>query len=110
MAKIKEVIEQTGYTAVRLVWKVRKGQEKPPTYFTFQRVARIPLVNADNEPKEETETYLVRLITKTDFEALADKTVGYLRAAGYSASLGAEDYETETGYWIVPITAQIIKE
>lgn len=36
MAKIKEVLEQSGYPAARLVWKVKKGQEKPGTYYTFQ--------------------------------------------------------------------------
>mgnify|MGYP000817740268 CR=1 FL=1 len=70
MAKIKEVLEQSGYPAARLVWKVKKGQEKPGTYYTFQRITRQPALVADDEVKEETETYLVRIITKCDFEAL----------------------------------------
>lgn len=111
MAKIKEVLEQSGYKAARLVWNVKKGQEKPGTYYTFQRITRQPAVIADDETKEETETYLVRIITKSDFEALVDTTVKNLRAAGYGVtSVDQEVYEEATGYWIVPITTQIVKE
>ena len=111
MAKIKEVLEQSGYPAARLIWKVKKGQEKPGTFYTFQRVTRIPAVMADDEVKEEAETYLVRLITKTDFEDLVDATVENLRAAGYGVtSVDQEIYEEATGYWIVPITIQKVKE
>lgn len=106
---IKKVLEKTKIPAVRLVWKSK--QQKPATYYTFQRVNRHPIVEADDEVKEETETYLVRIITKCDFEALVDTTVKNLRAAGYSVtSVDQENYEEATGYWIVPITTQIIKE
>lgn len=111
MAKIKEILEQGGHPAARLVWKVRKGQEKPGTYYTFQRVTRQPAVSADDEVKEEVETYLVRIVTKVDFEDLVDKTVANLRAAGFSVtSVDQEAYEEATGYWIVSITAQKVKE
>jgi hypothetical protein len=111
MAKIKEVLEQNGHPAARLVWKVKKGQEKPGTYYTFQRITRQPAVIAEDEVKEETETYLVRIITKSDFEALIDTTVKSLRAAGYGVtSVDQETYEEATGYWIVSITTQIVKE
>lgn len=111
MANIKEVLQQSGYPAVRLVWKVKKGQEKPGTYYTFQRITRQPVLVADDEVKEEAETYLVRIVTKCDFEALVNTTVKNLRAAGYSVtSVDQENYEETTGYWIVPITTQIIKE
>lgn len=111
MAKIKEVLEQSGYPAARLVWKVKKGQEKPGTYYTFQRVTRLPIVEADDEVKEEADTYLVRIITKEDFENLVEVTVKNLRAAGYGVtSVDQEVYEEATGYYIVPITVQIVKE
>ena len=111
MASIKEILQQSGYPAVRLVWKVRKWQEKPGTYYTFQRITRQPALVADDEVKEEAETYLVRIITKSDFEALVDTTVKNLRAAGYGVpSVDQESYEEATGYWIVPITTQIVKE
>ena len=111
MAKIKEILEKSGFPAARLVWKVKKGQVKPETYYTFQRVTRIPAISADDEVKDEQETYLVRIITKCDFEALVDKTVKNLREAGYAVtSVDQEAYEEATGYWIVPITTQIVKE
>ena len=111
MASIKEVLQQSGYPAARLVWEVRKGQEKPGTYYTFQRITRQPALMADDEVKEEVETYLVRVITKHDFEILVDTTVKNLRAAGYGVtSVDQESYEDATGYYIVPITTQKVKE
>ena len=32
------------------------------------------------------------------------------RAGVYINSIDAESYETETGYWLVPITVEILKE
>lgn len=111
MAKIKEVLEKSGVSAARLVWKVKKGEQKPDTYYTFQRVTRVPLINADDSTKEEVDTYLIRVITKADFETLVETTVMNLRAAGYGVlSVDQEVYEEATGYWIVPITVQILKE
>jgi len=111
MAKIKEILEQSGHPAARLVWKVKNRQDKPETYYTFQRIARTPAVSADDETKEETETYLIRIITKSDFEELIDITVKNLREAGCGVtSVDQELYEETTGYWIVPITIQIVKE
>ena len=111
MAKIKEVLEQSGVPAARLVWRVKKGEQKPDTYYTFQRVTRVPIINADDTTKEEVETYLVRIITKLDFEDIVDTTVTNLRAAGYGVqSVDQEAYEEATGYYIVPITVQKLKE
>lgn len=111
MDSIKTVLEKDGLKAARLVWEVEKGQEKPETYYTFQRITRIPAINADDEVKEEAETYLVRIVTKCDFEDLVDSTVNNLRTAGYGVtSVDQEAYEEATGYWIVPITAQKVKE
>lgn len=111
MAKIKEILEKSGYQAARLVLKVKKGQEKPGTYYTFQRITRLPATSADDEVKEEVETYLVRIVTKYDFETLVDTTVKNLREAGYGVtSVDQEAYDEGTGYWIVPITTQIVKE
>lgn len=111
MANIKQVLQKSGVPAVRLVWKVRKGEEKPKTYQTFQRITQTPTVSADDQPKVEAETWYVRIITKEDYEDLVDTTVKNLREAGfYVPSIDQETYEPETGYWIVPITAQIIKE
>jgi len=55
--------------------------------------------------------YRVTLFHKGDFEAQLDKTKEILKAAGvYINSIDAESYEVETGYWLVPITIEILKE
>lgn len=57
------------------------------------------------------DTAGVTLFHKGDFEAQLDKTKEVLKAAGvYINSIDAESYETETGYWLVPITVEILKE
>lgn len=57
------------------------------------------------------ERAAVTLFHKGDFEAQLDKTKEVLKAAGvYINSIDAESYETETGYWLVPITVEILKE
>ena len=46
-----------------------------------------------------------------DYEAQLKKTLEVLRAADiYINSVDMESYETETGYWLVPITIEILKE
>lgn len=105
---IKKVLQKQGIPAARLVWKQK---EKPNTYYTFQRVSRQPAIEADDEVKEEVETWYIRLITKKDFEDLLDETVKNLRAADYVvSSIDQELYEEATGYWIVPITVKKVKE
>lgn len=84
---------------------------KPDAYYTFLRLLGTPAVNADDEEKERREMYRVTLFHKGDFEAQLDKTKEVLKAAGvYINSIDAESYETETGYWLVPITVEILKE
>ena len=79
--------------------------------YTFLRLLGTPAVNADDEEKERREMYRVTLFHKGDFEAQLDKTKEVLKAAGvYINSIDAESYETETGYWLVPITVEILKE
>ena len=87
------------------------GRDKPDAYYTFLRLLGTPAVNADDEEKERREMYRVTLFHKGDFEAQLDKTKEVLKAAGvYINSIDAESYETETGYWLVPITVEILKE
>ena len=65
----------------------------------------------NGKTKERREMYRVTLFHKGDFEAQLDKTKEVLKAAGvYINSIDAESYETETGYWLVPITVEILKE
>ena len=108
MDSLKEVLESAGLPTQRGVYS---GKEKPAAYYTFLRLLKNTAVNADDEAAAERELYRVTLFHKGDFEAQLAKTLEVLRAAGaYINSVDAEYYETETGYWIVPITIELLKE
>lgn len=101
---IQEILESAGLPAQRGVYT---GRDKPDAYYTFLRLLGTPAVNADDEEKERREMYRVTLFHKGDFEAQLDKTKEVLKDIN---SIDAESYETETGYWLVPITVEILKE
>lgn len=108
MSSIKEILESAGLPAQRGVYT---GKTKPKAYYTFLRLLGTSAINADDTESESREMYRVMLFYKGDFEAQLDKTLEVLRAAGiYINSVDAESYETETGYWLVPITIEILKE
>ena len=106
---IQEILESAGLPAQRGVYT---GRDKPDAYYTFLRLLGTSAVNADDEEKERREMYRgYAFSNKGDFEAQLDKTKEVLIAAGvYINSIDAESYETETGYWLVPITVEILKE
>lgn len=89
---------------------VYTGKDKPTQYITYLRVTAKPDY-ADDEVKEIEELYRVTLYSKTDYENTLDAILKAIDAAGYYlGSVDAENYETETGYWVVPITLSILKE
>ncbi len=108
MKSIKEILESAGLPAQRGVYT---GRCKPKAYYTFLRLLGASGVNADDKESESREMYRVTLFHKGDFEAQLNKTLEALRAADvYINSVDTESYETETGYWLVPITIEILKE
>lgn len=108
MDSLKEVLESAGLPAERGVYT---GKKKPPAYYTFLRLLKGAAVNADDKESGGRELYRVTLFHKGDFEAQLAKTLKVLQAAGvYINGVDAENYETETGYWLVPITIEILKE
>lgn len=108
MSSLKEILESAGLPAQRGVYT---GRCKPKGYYTFLRLLGDAVVNADDTESESREMYRVTLFYKGDFEAQLNKTLEVLRAADvYINSVDTEDYETETGYWLVPITIEILKE
>lgn len=108
MSSIKEILESAGLPAQRGVYT---GKTKPKAYYTFLRLLLSAGVNADDTESESKEMYRVTLFHKGDFEEQLNKTLEVLRAAGvYINDVGTESYETETGYWLVPITIEILKE
>lgn len=108
MSSIKEILESAGLPAQRGVYT---GRCKPKAYYTFLRLNGGAAVRADDKESSGRELYRVTLFHKGDFEAQLAKTLEVLQAAGaYINSVDAENYETETGYWLVPITIEILKE
>lgn len=108
MSSLKEILESAGLPAQRGVYT---GKDKPKAYYTFLRLLKNAAVNADDKESGSKEMYRVTLFYKGDFETQLTKTLEVLRAEGaYINSVDAESYETETGYWLVPITIEIFKE
>ena len=108
MSTIKEVLESAGLPAERGIYT---GKEKPPAYYTFLRLLKEAAVSADDKEAAGKEMYRVTLFHKGDFEEQLNKTLEVLTAAGaYINSVDAESYETDTGYWLVPITIELLKE
>ena len=108
MSSLKEILESAGLPAQRGVYT---GRCKPKAYYTFLRLLGDAVVNADDTESESREMYRVTLFYKGDFEAQLNKTLEVLREADvYINSVDTENYETETGYWLVPITIEILKE
>lgn len=108
MDSIKEILESAGLPAQRGVYT---GKCKPKAYYTFLRLLGTSALNTDDTESEHKEMYRVTLFYKGDFEKQLTKTLEVLRAAGaYINNVDTESYETETGYWLVPITIEILKE
>lgn len=107
MDSLKNILESAGLPVQRGVYN---GRDKPRAYYTFIRLMRAPAMNTDDTESETKEMYRVTLFDKDDFEAQLEKTLEVLKAAGiYINSVDEENYETETGYWLVPITIEILK-
>lgn len=108
MVSLKKVLEGTGIPAERGVYT---GKQKPKAYYTFLRITRDTPVSADDKEAIGRELWRVTLFHKGDFEEQLDQAIKALKAAGaYINDVGAESYETDTGYWMVPITIEFLKE
>lgn len=108
MKELKEVLESTGLTAQRGIYT---DKDKPKAYCTFIRLLREPIANADDIESENKDMYRITLFHKGDFEKQLDNILQALEAADfYINSVDTEHYETDTGYWMIPITIEILKE
>lgn len=106
--KIKAVLEGTGIPSERGVYT---GKGKPATYCTFIRMIKTPIINADDKESGEREMYRINLFCKENFEEILEKILDALRNADfYVNEVDTEQYEPDTGYWMVPITIEILKE
>lgn len=105
---LQDIITSAGFSAQRLVYT----GNKPKTYVTWQQVIAQPIIHADDGSSIDAMTYRVTLFTKlADYSSTADKLVNALKDAGYYiCSRDAENYESDTGYYMMPITIQELKE
>lgn len=108
MGSLKETLESAGLPTQRGIYT---GRDKPDGYYTFIRLLRESVLNADDEEHLSRELYRVTLLYKGDFEEQLKKTLAVLKAAGYYInSIDTELYEADTGYWLIPISIEILKE
>ena len=107
MASLKEILE----AIVPTERGIYTGEVKPRQYCTFQVVLQKPTY-ADDRRKEKTITYRVTLFSKGDYEDVLERILETLENNNYTIvdEISGENYETDTGYWVVPINIQFIKE
>lgn len=97
----------------RLAYNPKADRErcKPSTYFTFQTVVSQPSGYADDDSTVTLHTLRVDILTKEDSSQLLADTLTALKKAGFAIStVDAEIYESDTGYYHVPITIKILEE
>lgn len=83
------------------------GNNKPRTYCTFQLITQQAAASADDEEILTAGTYRITLFSKGDYESVLNKIITALKDNGYYInSIDGEDYETDTGYYMLPITVQ----
>lgn len=132
-SELTELMQKQAKAAITELKRQEKQERKKEKYhntFTLMKCYRDAVFHIENAisdgqqlelkgmTDEQQRTYLesirrtrFTLFHKGDFEAQLDKTKEVLKAAGvYINSIDAESYETETGYWLVPITVEILKE
>lgn len=106
MAELKEVLA----AVVPTERGIYTAKDKPKIYCTFLQVLKKGNY-ANDERQEDITTYRVTLYSKGNYEETLQKILAALEAAGYYINdVGGESYETDTGYWLIPINIQYVKE
>ncbi len=106
--KIKNVLESIGIPCERGIYT---GKKKPEEYCTFIRLLKDAATHADDKGSGEREIYRITLFSKGNFEELLEKLIDAMEAEDfYINGVDTEQYEPETGYWMVPITIEILGE
>lgn len=78
---------------------------KAETFITFQRIFRASTAFEDDAAGARQHTFGADIYSKTNPDALVDTIEGALSTAGFDGvTIEAEIYESETGYYHVPIT------
>lgn len=108
MKTIHEVLKAVGVPIQRGIYTAR---DRPKRYITYARIQTREIAKADDGKGESVERWRVNVVCKGDFEELLEETKKILRQAEYCINdVGAEIYDEETGYWMIPINTEILKE
>ena len=104
--KLNSTLKSLGHPVSRLYYT-----GKAVTFFVFQRILSKPEGYADDDNTLTVHTYRVDLYIKSDFITLLNQSVSKLKKAGFSVeSIDAEIYESDTGYYHVPLTINFLEE
>ena len=95
-----------GYPVKRLF---HKGKE--PVFITFQ-IVYAPEVNHADDDSDTTEyLYRVDIYSKRDYMALLRRVKRALKGAGfYGPVIDSENFESDTGYFHIPIEIKYLEE
>ncbi len=109
-SELKAALAALGFPVKRLVYRPKKGEAPPGTYFTFQRILSRPDAYADDESTVTAHYYRVHLFSIENYNAPLKSTVNALTGAGFTVeNVGGEIYESDTGYYHVPIDINILE-
>lgn len=98
-ALVKSTLAALCPNVARLLYRGKAG-----TFFTYQLVSSEDRDAAEDEMQGTEYTYRVDLYSKRDYIALLRRTKRALKAAGfYGIVIDPEAYETDTGFYHVPI-------
>ncbi len=99
-ALVKTTLELSGKPVERINYP---GEAE--TYVTFQRIFRSGSEYADDEKTARKYTFGADVYSKKNTDALVDTIEAALEAAGFNGvTVESEIYESETGYYHVPLT------
>lgn len=74
------------------------------TFITFQIIVGTETGHADDESGATEFVYRVDIYSKTNFITIMRRTIRAVKAAGfYGVSVESETYESDTGYYHVPL-------
>jgi hypothetical protein len=108
---LNTALKSLGYPVFRIIYKGGKSKTPPSIYFTFQTILTQSRVFADDERENSIQTFRVNLFSKTDFTDVLKNTIEALEESGFVIStVDAEDYDEDTGYYLVPITIKKMEE
>lgn len=87
------------------------SKKKPPTYFTYQLVAGVPVGFADDDNTAMETVWRVDLYSKDDYTELLQKTITALKAVDfYGVTVEAEQFEPDTEYHHISMQINYLEE